>query len=152
VKISTFTALAGMSVHAAGSNPTPAAGQAAIGPHLPPSMTSSVPLDVMSTREWTDLVIAIQVARHRQRYTGGALRTTVFAVVRAMRASGLSWDMVYTALTTAVAGYPGLQIVYAPDCNTHVSRSAALIAHMHAWADCERLDELERAGGEGATG
>jgi hypothetical protein len=143
MKIYTFTALAGMSVHAAGSAPTPAAGQPVIGPS-PAAHAMSLPLDVMSTQEWTELAFQIQTARHQQRYTGGPLRNAVFALVRAMRVSAKSWDAVYGALTVAVAGHAALEIVYATEGNTHLSRNAALVAHMHAWADCERLDELER--------
>jgi hypothetical protein len=152
MKITTLTALAGLSAQAASSTHTPAAGQPAIGPHPMPSHGASALVDVTATREWTELVIAIQVARQRQRYTGGVLRAAVLAVVRSMRASGLSWELVYAALSAAVSGRLGLETVFALDCSTDVTRSAALVAHMHAWADCERLAELELAEGENAAG
>jgi hypothetical protein len=38
---------------------------------------------------------------------------------------------------------PGGAMNWAAEYEMHTSRSAALVAHMHSWADVERLAELE---------
>ena len=99
----------------------------------------------LATNAWTELAAQITLATQRRRYTGGPLRSAVFAVVREMRSQSISWESVYNALT-AFAGAPSLELVRALDCYAYSSRRASLVAHMHSWEDCECLEEIE--GGE----
>ena len=72
------------------------------------------------------------------------LQNAVHVVVRAMRASAASWDAIYLALASS------LEPCHSPSAPTprglerHPSAGAALVAHMHCWADCVRLEEIER--------
>jgi hypothetical protein len=73
----------------------------------------------------------------------------VQTVVRELRAAGESWESVYAVLHAAVVPVPGRRMTWAAEFEMHTSRSAALVAHMHSWADVERLAELEREGQAG---
>jgi hypothetical protein len=78
-------------------------------------------------------------------FTGGALRLAVRLVVAEMRAAAEPWEAVYGALGSAVGEAPSDQVEYSVKHDTHASRAAALVAHMHSWADGVRLDELNEA-------
>jgi hypothetical protein len=98
----------------------------------------------VSSGSWELFIFQVDVARHGGPFTGGALRQAVRVVVAEMRAADEQWDAVYVALGSAVGEAPRGQVEYSPEHDTHATRAAALVAHMHSWADCARLDELER--------
>lgn len=121
-------------------------------PHTPlpfpaARVSASSPASV-SAGSWDLLIHQVEVARHGGPFTGGALRRAVRVVVAEMRVATESWDAIYFALSAAVGEMPTGQVERSPDHETHTSRAAALVAHMHSWADCVRLDELERQGAE----
>ena len=98
----------------------------------------------VSPGSWELFIYQVDVARHGGPFTGGALRQAVRVVVAEMRAAAESWDAVYGTLSSAVGETPNGRVQYSPDHGTHANRAAALAAHMQSWADCVRLDELER--------
>lgn len=110
-------------------------------------VTAQAPATV-SPESWGQLIFQVDVARRGGPFTGGALRQAVRVVVAEMRVAGEAWDAVYVALGSAVGEEPKVPTQQSEDHGTHASREAALIAHMHSWADCVRLDELERQGPE----
>jgi hypothetical protein len=103
----------------------------------------------VSAGSWELFIFQVDVARHGGPFTGGALRNAVRAVVAEMRAAAESWDTVYGALGSAVGEVANGPVEYSAEHDTHSSRAAALVAHMQSWADCVRLDELERNEEEG---
>jgi len=107
--------------------------------------TAPAPATV-SPDSWGQLIFQVDVARRGGPFTGGALRQAVRVVVGEMRAASETWDAVYVALGSSVGEEAAHTANQSPDHGTHSSRSAALVAHMHSWADCVRLDELERQG------
>ena len=73
----------------------------------------------------------------------GQLQHAVHVVVRAMRRGRASWDAIYLALASSL-GPCDTPVAPTPrGMERHASRGAALIAHMHCWADCVRLEEIE---------
>ena len=120
------------------------------GPRQPRRLTlphASAPAPAtVSPDSWGQLIFQVDVARRGGPFTGGALRHAVRAVVGEMRAASDTCDAVYTALGSSVGEETEKAARQSADHGTHSSRSAALIAHMHSWADCVRLDELERLG------
>jgi hypothetical protein len=96
----------------------------------------------VSSASWELFIFHVDVARHGGPLTGGGLRRAVCVVVTEMRAAAESWDAVYSALGAVVTEAPTGPVEYSPE-HTHANRAAALVAHMHSWADCVRLDELE---------
>jgi hypothetical protein len=105
----------------------------------------------VSAGSWELFILEVDMVRHGGTFTGGALRQAVRLVVGEMRAASEPWEAVYGVLGSAVSEAPTAQVEYSVEHDTHASRAAALVAHMHSWADCVRLDELnevERRGTE----
>jgi hypothetical protein len=100
----------------------------------------------VSPDSWGQLIFQVDVARRGGPFTGGALRHAVRLVVNEMRAASETWDAVYVALGSSVGEEAAKAAGQSGDHGTHSSRAAALVAHMHSWADCVRLDELECQG------
>lgn len=88
----------------------------------------------------------VEDAQRRSSIAYAELRAVVQSVVREMRIAGESWERVYAVLQAVVGPATGRPERFATEYEMHSSRSAALVAHMHSWADVERLAELE--GGE----
>jgi hypothetical protein len=108
----------------------------------PDRASASAPPSV-SAGSWERFILQVDVTRHGGPFTGGALREAVRLVVSEMRAAAEGWDAVYLALASAVSEAPKGQVEYSLENGVHANRAAVLVAHMHAWADCARLDELE---------
>lgn len=72
------------------------------------------------------------------------LHNAVHVVVRAMRASAAPWDTVYAALASSLEPCHSPSEPTPRGMERHPSAAAALVAHMHCWADCARLEEIER--------
>ena len=85
----------------------------------------------------------VEDAQRRSAIAYAPLRVVVQSVVRELRAAGESWESVYAVLHSAVVPVGGRPVNFATEYEMHTSRSAALVAHMHSWADVERLAELE---------
>ena len=107
---------------------------------LYPSPPSSV-----HPTSWALFTTHLDVARKGGTLAGGAFRQSVAAVVAEMRAAAESWDAIYAVLGGAVGEGSRGEVHYSPN-DTHLNHGAALVAHMHAWADCARLEELESEG------
>lgn len=71
------------------------------------------------------------------------IEQAVQVVVQAMRQAGATWDAIYVALSSSLEPCESPTGPTPLGMERHPSRGAALIAHMHCWADCERLAELE---------
>jgi hypothetical protein len=108
--------------------------------HVCPSPPSSV-----HPASWALFTTQLDVARNGGTLVGGAFRQSVAVVVAEMRAAAESWDAIYAALGGAVGEGSRGEVHYSPN-DTHINHGAALVAHMHAWADCARLEELETEG------
>lgn len=112
---------------------------------LPTVTTPPVPArgrpTAVSEATWEQLALHVADAQRRSSIAYTPLRAVVQAVVRELRAGGEPWDAVYATLHAVVVPTPVVN--YAMEYEMHVSRSAALVAHMHSWADVERLAEIE---------
>ena len=122
------------------------------GPRVPRVMlasphTRAYPLAPASVHPatWDLFTTHLDVARHGGTLAGGTFRQSVAVLVAEMRAAAEPWDAIYAALGSAVGDGPRGEVQYSPN-DMHVSHAAALVAHMHAWADCARLEELETEG------
>jgi hypothetical protein len=100
----------------------------------------------VSAHSWELLAMHVDDAQRRSAIAYAPLRLVVQAVVRELRAAGESWEMIYAVLHSAVIPSGGRTLNWAMEYEMHTSRSAALVAHMHSWADVERLAELEDEG------
>ncbi|MDB4887543.1 MAG: hypothetical protein JWN79_2981 [Gemmatimonadetes bacterium] len=122
-------------------------------PAWPVPATLSVPRALaarpssVSALSWELLALHAEDAQRRASIAHAPLRVVVQSVVRELRAAGESWEGIYAALHAAVVPVPGRPVNWAAEYEMHTSRSAALVAHMHSWADVERLAELESEGG-----
>ena len=101
----------------------------------------------VSPLSWELLAMHVEDAQRRSSIAYAPLRVVVQTVVRELRTAGESWDAIYAVLHSAVVVAPGRPVSFAAEYEMHTSRSDALVAHMHSWADVERLAELERAEG-----
>jgi hypothetical protein len=103
-------------------------------PTCPPSVAAS---------SWDLLAVHVDESLRRASISNASLRAAVQQVVRELRAGGQAWDAVYGALNSAVMPAGGSEVSYVRDHEMHASLNAALVAHMHSWADVERLAEIE---------
>ena len=97
----------------------------------------------VSALSWELLAMHVEDAQRRSSIAYAPLRLVVQSVVRELRAAGESWEGIYAILHAAVIPSAGRPVRWAVEYEMHTSRSAALVAHMHSWADVERLAELE---------
>lgn len=98
---------------------------------------------------WSLLTLCIDDAQNGTPIANATLRATVRRVVRELRAADQSWESVYDALGAAVVPVAGAPLVPPADQEVYQSRSAAIVAHLHCWADVDRLEEIEREDGAG---
>jgi hypothetical protein len=103
----------------------------------------------VSALSWELLAMHVEDAQRRSSIAYAPLRVVVQTVVRELRAAGESWEQIYAVLHSAVVVPPGRPVSFAVEYEMHTSRSGALVAHMHSWADVERLAELEGAEEDG---
>ena len=106
-----------------------------------PTETAHRPEGV-SAFAWEMLALHVDDARQRSSIAYGPLRLVVKTVVQELRTANASWDAVYAVLQSAVTPATDCPISFAAEYEMHTSRAAALVAHMHSWADVERLAEL----------
>lgn len=98
----------------------------------------------VDARDWDRLVSEVARVLCDGELVDRHLQTAVHLVVRAMRDTGAHWEAIYAALASS------LEPCHSPSAPTprgmerHPSAAAALVAHMHCWADCARLEEIER--------
>ena len=123
-------------------------------PAAPPAAMPTVTLDAgvgpetpqrpagVSALAWEMLAMHVGDAQRRSAIAYAPLRLVVQAVVRELRATQVPWDAVYLILQSAVTPDTGAPARFAMEFEMHTSRAAALVAHMHSWADVERLAEL----------
>jgi hypothetical protein len=95
---------------------------------------------------WAALVRRVDETQAGLAIANAPLRAAARAVVRELRASGVTWDSVYTTLDTAGVQEPVREVRYALELEIYATRGASIVAHMHCWADVERLAELEAGG------
>lgn len=107
-----------------------------------PGTTPERPANV-SALSWELLAIHVEDAQRRSSIAYAPLRVVVQTVVRELRLSGETWESIYAALHSAVVPVAGGASNWTIEYEMHTSRSAALVAHMHSWADVERLAEIE---------
>lgn len=98
----------------------------------------------VSAAAWESLARQMVLLQFGAQEREGSLHQSVREVVHAMRRAGEPWESVYQALTSAVATDALASSAQGSGTETHLSYAAALVSHMHCWADCERLEELER--------
>lgn len=98
----------------------------------------------VSAAAWESLARQATLLQFGAEETQGRLHESVRDIVHVMRRAGEPWESVYQALTLAVTSDEPASGTQGSGTETHLSYSAALVAHMHCWADCERLEELER--------
>ena len=103
--------------------------------------TPSRPAGV-SALTWEMLAIHVDDAQRRSSIAYAPLRLVVQALVRELRVMNVAWESVYAILQSVVAPATGHPALFNVEYEMHVSRGAALVAHMHSWADVERLAEL----------
>lgn len=131
--------LAGGARHAvsrSGSSPVIPSTRARRAPPVPcPSSVEPSSWELLSTR--------LDDTQDGMAIANAALRSAVRAVVRELRVNAVSWEEVYTVLDSAVIATPDRDVRNPIEVELHVSRSASIVAHMHCWADVERLAELE---------
>ena len=60
-----------------------------------------------------------------------------------MRDARASWDTIYLALASAVTTRPARLARDTAYVDTSAATGDAIVSHMHCWADCLRLEELE---------
>lgn len=96
----------------------------------------------VSALTWEMLAIHVDDAERRSSIAYAQLRLVVQAVVRELRATDVTWESIYAILQSVVSPATGLPAQFDAEYEMHASRSAALVAHMHSWADVERLAEL----------
>lgn len=72
------------------------------------------------------------------------LHHAVHSVVAAMRQARAPWESVYFALASSLEPCETPHSPTPRAMERHPTRGAALVAHMHCWADCVRLEEIER--------
>jgi hypothetical protein len=94
---------------------------------------------------WNGLAVQVQAALREGLYGRPSLAAAVRVLVQEMRSAAQTWDAVYQMLAAAVPLSPTRQRANSAEIFTHASGADALVAHMHALADCERLAELEAA-------
>jgi len=92
---------------------------------------------------WDLLTLHVDESLRRASISNAALRSAVQQVVRELRAGGHGWDGVYAILNGAVMPPGSSTVTFLKDHEMHASLNAALVAHMHSWADVERLAEIE---------
>ncbi len=98
----------------------------------------------MEPSSWELLAHQVREAQREKAMGGAALRAVVLTVVRELRSGAEPWDGVYAALQSAVVQSPTPEGKPAMGLEMHENLDAALVAHMHSWADVERLAEIER--------
>jgi hypothetical protein len=95
---------------------------------------------------WTLLVQRVDATQAGLAIANAPLRAAARTVVRDLRASGQSWEAIYATLDAAVVPEPAREVKYALELEIYATRGASIVAHMHCWADVERLAELEADG------
>jgi hypothetical protein len=95
---------------------------------------------------WSLLRRRIADAQSGSAIANPELRSAVRVVVRELRAKEEGWEAVYAALESAVRTVPARPAPSALGLEVHASRGASIVAHMHCWADVERLAEIEDGG------
>ena len=109
-------------------------------PDCPPSVAPA---------SWDLLTLHVDESLRRASISNAPLRSAVQQVVRELRAGGQGWDGVYAVLNGAVMPAGSTVVTYLRDHEMHASLNAALVAHMHSWADVERLAEIESGTAQG---
>lgn len=131
----------------------PPADRAPLLPALPSALVARVETPCrpagVSALTWEMLALHVDDAQRRSAIAYAALRLVVQAVVRELRATDVPWDAIYAILQGVVAPATGLPANFDVEYEMHASRGAALVAHMHSWADVERLAELAEEGEAG---
>jgi hypothetical protein len=94
-------------------------------------------------RSWEALAIHVDDARRGGAIASVALRAAVDVVVAELRVGCIAWEEVYTILDAAGMAGSTRRASHPLELELHASRGAAIVAHMHSWADVLRLAELE---------
>lgn len=94
-------------------------------------------------RSWETLAIHLDDARRGGSIVSARLREAVDTVVAELRVGCIPWDEVYATLDAAVMGGILPPAVHPLELQLRANRNAAIVAHMHSWADMRRLAELE---------
>ena len=92
---------------------------------------------------WELLAIHVEEAQRGGSIASASLRAAVHAVVQELRIACVPWEEVYEVLDSAVRGGHPRPAMHHLDMELHASRSGAIVAHMHSWADVQRLAEIE---------
>lgn len=115
-------------------------------PGLPEFMRPNAPLPrppAVEQRAWETLAIHVDDARRGGSIGNPNLRAAVSVVVGALRVGCVSWEAIYTILDAAVMAGAARQATHPLELKLHANRSAAIVAHMHSWADVQRIAEIE---------
>lgn len=99
--------------------------------------------EAVAQRSWESLAIHVDDARRGGSISSAELREAVRAVVTELRARCVAWDEVYAVLDAAVTAGAPFPVAHPLEAELHAKRSSAIVAHMHSWADVQRLAELE---------
>lgn len=115
-------------------------------PALPEFMRPTAPLPrpaPVEQRAWETLAVHVDDARRGRSIANPDLRNAVSVVVGALRIGCISWEAIYTILDAAVMAGAARQATHPLELELHANRSAAIVAHMHSWADVQRIAEIE---------
>lgn len=93
---------------------------------------------------WALLAKRVDDAQGGASIISAPVREVVIALVRELRRHGESWETVYAVLELVVVHTGAPRMQRPSELEIYATRSAALVAHMHCWADVERLAELDR--------
>ena len=126
---------------------TPGGSMAAAHGHAPSEfMRPNAPLPrpaAVEQRAWETLAIQVDDARRGGSMSNPDLRDAVSVVVGALRVGCISWEAIYTILDAAVMAGSARHVTHPLELELHAKRSAAMVAHMHSWADVLRIAEIE---------
>jgi hypothetical protein len=100
----------------------------------------------VSQASWSLLHRRIADAQSGAAIANPELRSAVRLVVRELRGQEESWEAVYATLDLAARATPARPATPALGREVYATRSASIVAHMHCWADVERLAEIEEGG------
>jgi hypothetical protein len=123
--------------------PTPARPMTLMSPSPVRSAAAPCPAGV-DPSVWSLLALCVDDAQRGTPIANATLRAAVRRVVRDLRAAGESWEGVYARLDSAVTRAAVTPTAVSTDVEMYASRGAAIVSHMHCWADVDRLDELDR--------